>query len=220
MNCILKNRSVFLDGGIFVSLFIVLMSCTPTPSIMQTPTTRPSVTPPALASPANSPTPTFVSPAPLGLAPLDCQQSMVVLKRIDSPASLIGMPPAWVGGFTGSSSYPLLLFGDNHTMYTWIQYTQHGWEHKFLYTVGPAFTQKVTFHGANLRIGTPLWLSADNVPEETTTLVLDPQDPTIVNRPGDWVEFPGGLDIPTAGCYYLQANWNGGSWKVIFAAGV
>ncbi len=78
----------------------------------------------------------------------------------------------------------------------------------------------MTLHGANLRDGASLWLSADNVPTTTTSLVLDPQDPTVVNRPGDWVEFPGGLDIPKAGCYYLQADWAGGSWRITFAVGV
>ena len=38
----------------------------------------------------------------------------------------------------------------------------------------------------------------------------DPQDPTVVNRPGGWVEFPGSLEIPTAGCYYLEADCAGG----------
>ncbi|HEY6541132.1 MAG TPA: hypothetical protein VIZ18_09350, partial [Ktedonobacteraceae bacterium] len=78
----------------------------------------------------------------------------------------------------------------------------------------------VTFHGANLADGTPLWMSGDNVPDMTTSLALDTRDPTVVNRPGNWVEFPGGLDIPKAGCYYLQANWPGGSWRITFSAGV
>jgi hypothetical protein len=105
-------------------------------------------------------------------------------------------------------------------MYSWIQYDQHGWQHKFLWVLGPSYSGTVTFHGANLADGTPLWLDADNVPNTTTSLVLDTSDPTVVNRPGDWVEFPGGLDIPTAGCYYLQANWSGGSWRITFSAGI
>lgn len=103
-------------------------------------------------------TPTLPKPPPLGLAPQDCPSSPV-LKRINTTASLLGTPPTWVGGFIGPSR-PLLLFGENHTMYPWIQYNEHGWEHKFLYVVGPAYTEKVTLHGANLRDGAPLWLSA------------------------------------------------------------
>jgi len=105
-------------------------------------------------------------------------------------------------------------------MYSWVQYTEHGWAHKFLYAIGPAYLKKVTFHGVNLQDGTPLWLGADSVPEDTTSLILDPQDPQIVNRLGGYVEFPGALDIPKAGCYSLQANWEGGSWRVVFAAGI
>src|SRR5260370_35011021 len=104
-------------------------------------------------------------------------------------------------------------------MYCWIQYGEHGWEHKFLYVVGPAYTGIVTFHGANVRDGTPLWLVTDETGGDTTSLVLNPQDPNIVNRPGEWVEFPGGLDIPRAGCYYLAADWAGGSWRITFPVG-
>ena len=202
-------------GAMLASLIFVIVSCASTPpQAAGTPTVGLTPTRP----PILSPTPTLPKPPPLGLAPQDCPSSPV-LKRIDTPASLLGTPPTWVGGFLGSS-HPLLLFGENHTLYPWVQYDEHGWEHKFLYVVGPAYTEKVTLHGANLRDGAPLWLTADNVPTTTTSLALDPQDPTVVNRPGDWVEFPGGLDIPKAGCYYLQADWAGGSWRIMFAAGV
>jgi hypothetical protein len=106
-------------------------------------------------------------------------------------------------------------------MYPWIQFDEHGWGHKFLYLVGPAYTGIVTFHGANVQDGTPLWLGTDETGgSATTSLVLNPQNPNVVNRPGDWVEFPGALDIPRAGCYYLEADWAGGSWSITFAAGV
>lgn len=200
-------------------LFITACSqaITPTPAktpteVLSTPTTI--VTP----QPTPSPSPTIAAPASLGLAP-NCPSSSAP-KNIapDYFAPAVGATPAWTVGFVGPRA--TLLFGENHTMYSWVQYDLHGWEHKFLWVLGPSFTGKVTFQGANLADGTPLWLTADNVPNMTTSLVLDPGDPTVVNRPGNWVEFPGGLDIPRAGCYYLQANWPGGSWRITFSAGV
>jgi hypothetical protein len=163
--------------------------------------------------------PTIPAPEPLGLAPNNCASGLAPKDIAPSYfASAVGATPAWTVGFVGPRA--TLLFGDNHTMYSWVQYDQHGWEHKFLWVLGPSYTGIVTFHGANLTDGTPLWLGADNVPNTTTSLVLDTRDPTVVNRPGDWVEFPGGMDIPRAGCYYLQANWPGGSWRITFSAGV
>ncbi len=203
------------------SLVLVITACsqsvTPPPAktstvVLLTPTTI------ATPQPVLSPSPTIKAPALLGLAP-NCSASPA-LKNIAPNyfAPAVGAAPAWTVGFVGP--HATLLFGDNHTMYSWVQYDQHGWERKFLWVLGPSFAGKVTFHGANLVDGTPLWLTADNVPDTTTSLVLDTSDPTVVNRPGDWVEFPGGMDIPKAGCYYLQANWPGGSWRITFSAGV
>jgi len=204
------------------SLMLIITACseavTPQPTktstvVVSTPTTI------ATSQPSLSPTPTIPAPAPLGLAPHNCP-SAPALKDIAPAyfASAVGDAPAWTVGFVGPRA--TLLFGENHTMYSWVQYDQHGWEHKFLWVLGPSYTGIVTFHGANLTDGTPLWLTADNVPDTTTSLVLDTRNPTVVNRPGDWVEFPGGMDIPRAGCYYLQANWPGGSWRITFSAGV
>lgn len=199
-------------GTMLAGLILVIVSCTQAQSSQATRTPTIGSTP--------TPLPTLTRPAPLGLAPLNCPSRLAPKKVNTGNASVIGRAPAWVNDFFGTDQRPILLFGENHIMYSWIQYDEHGWGHKFLYVVGPAYTGVVTFHGANLRDGAPLWLEADNVPTTTTSLVLDPQDPTVVNRPGDWVEFPGGLDIPKAGCYYLEADWAGGSWRMIFAAGV
>jgi len=206
------------------SLMLVITACSQV--VAPQPTKAPTVavsTPTTMitSQPTLSPTPTIPAPAPLGLTPHNCPSGPAPKDIAPSYfASAVGAAPAWTVAFIGPRA--TLLFGENHTMYSWVQYDQHGWEHKFLWVLGPSYTGIVTFHGANLTDATPLWLSADNVPDMTTSLVLDTRDPTVVNRPGDGelVEFPGGMDIPRAGCYYLQANWPGGSWRITFSAGV
>lgn len=217
----MKRLQIFSRTLVITGLVLLITACSQavTPPPAKTPTAVPSTpTTIAMPQPALSPSPTIKAPAPLGLAP-NCQSSPGP-KNIAPAyfASAVGAAPAWTVGFVGS--HATLLFGDNHTMYSWVQYDQHGWEHKFLWVLGPSYSGKVTFHGASLTDGPPLWLNADNVPDATTSLVLDTSDPKVVNRPGDWVEFPGGLDIAKAGCYYLQANWPGGSWRITFSAGV
>ena len=203
------------------SLMLVITACSQV--VAPQPTKAPTVavsTPTTMitSQPTLSPTPTIPAPAPLGLTPHNCPSGSAPKDIAPSYfASAVGAAPAWTVAFIGPRA--TLLFGENHTMYSWVQYDQHGWEHKFLWVLGPSYTGIVTFHGANLTDATPLWLSADNVPGMTTSLVLDTRDPTVVNRPGEWVEFPGGIDIPRAGCYYLQANWPGGSWRITFSAG-
>ena len=99
---------------------------------------------------------------------------------------------------------------------------QYGWEHKFLYVVATSYQGQVEIHGANLSDGSPLYLGAqDAVTTGTaTTLLLDTRSPTIANRGLQWTQFPGGLAIPKAGCYSLEATWAGGSWRITFAGGV
>ena len=218
----MNSMRLLSRGLMLAALILILASCTSaqSPQAKTTPTKGTTPTLPLTPQPTITPTPVPTRPAPLGLAPQNCPSSPALKKINTSFTSLVGTAPAWVNSFIEQNQQPVLLFGDNHTMYSWVQYDEHGWEHKFLYAVGPSYTGIVTFHGTNLRDGTPLWLVADNVPATTTSLVLNPGDPTVVNRPGDWVEFPGGLDIPKAGCYFLQADWTGGSWRMIFSAGV
>jgi hypothetical protein len=34
-----------------------------------------------------------------------------------------------------------------------------------------------------------------------------------------WATFPSGLYVPKAGCYYLDARWRSGQWRMTFGAG-
>jgi len=97
-----------------------------------------------------------------------------------------------------------------------------GWGHKFLWVVDTSVNGLVTIHGANLYDGSPLLPDAEQkvATSTPTMLIVDPQDPNLPNIIGSWAEFPGGLTIPKAGCYYLIATWPGGSWRITFAAGV
>ena len=51
---------------------------------------------------------------------------------------------------------------------------------------------------------------------------FNPVDSSVSNHTTDdqqWNIRPINLYISQAGCYYLQASWDGGSWMVYFAAG-
>src|SRR5690242_2065853 len=106
----MNNIQVLLRAAMLAGLLLLPVSCASTPpQTAGTPTVGLTPIRPLILSP----TPTFPKPPPLGLAPQDCPSSPV-LKRINTPASLLGTPPTWVGGFIGSPR-PLLLFGENHT---------------------------------------------------------------------------------------------------------
>ena len=95
----------------------------------------------------------------------------------------------------------------------------YGWAVKVLWAVGPHYTSTVTLDGGNLRTGSLLWLGGGD--GLALSLVLDSLHPgTPTGSDHGWAEFPGGMDVPQAGCYYLEAHWPGGSWRITFAAGL
>jgi hypothetical protein len=98
---------------------------------------------------------------------------------------------------------------------------QYGWSHKFLIVVATSYQGIVTLHGTNMSDGSPVYFGAQDAVTtgKATTLVLDTRSATIANRNDQWTQFPGGLDIPKAGCYRLEAQWQRGNWNRTFAAG-
>jgi len=99
--------------------------------------------------------------------------------------------------------------------------TKWGWGQKVLLLIEPEHEGIVTVRGASVDDGSPVWFKSSGryVLGPTTKLVLDPQNPAIPIQHGQWKEWPSTFYIPKAGCYFLEARWNGGNWRLPFAAG-
>src|SRR5579872_4599885 len=117
----MKRWRLFSRTLAIAGLVLVITACSQaiTPPPAKTSTVVPS-TPTTIATPqpALSPSPTIKAPAPLGLAP-NCSASPApenIAPNYFAPA--VGAAPAWTVGFVGS--HATLLFGDNHTMYSWV----------------------------------------------------------------------------------------------------
>jgi hypothetical protein len=200
-----------IGSTLLPALLLLLSSCsqatgpvtgrvTATPSMVPTPTPTPYVPPPTPISP------------PLGLPPRDCHPGP--------------MPrPIFSDVGPGYGSFPVWAFGLDTTVRiatSYFTYTQYGWEWKVLWRVSTRYTQPVRLHGGNLRTGTPLWFQIGDQ-DPSTAPVLDPrpreQQIAQSGYPADTVGWGSYLLIPTAGCYYVEADWQGGSWRGTFAAG-
>jgi hypothetical protein len=218
----------FFRMVVLVGFILLIVSCTQTPpaGTSATPTensaaltefARPQPTYPPLPTPTITPTPLGGASATLGPVPQDCPPGPAP-QNFNSNSnfeSAVGGGSVWVSGFSGP--HALLEWLPNLAVETHYQY---GWGHKMLWAVKNSVKGPVTIRGANLTNGLPLRPVADAAsPDSTpTVLVLNPSDPN-AQFIDQWVEFPGGLDIPQAGCYYLEASWPGGSWRITFAAG-
>ncbi len=126
----------------------------------------------------------------------------------------VGSFPVWAFGFGGPHAIVRIPT-------SYFTYTQYGWTWKLIWRVSVHYMQPVRLHGGNLRTSTPLWFQMNG--QTSTAPVLDPRpdEAQIAESgyPAEAVEWRSYLYIPAAGCYYLEADWQGGSWRVTFAAG-
>jgi len=208
-------RAVMLAG-----LLLFLVSCTQVsqPTGSATPTVdgahltafARSATSNASYPPIPTPTPAL-TPPPMGPVPHDCPPGPTPQPILPSIGPVVGSPPVWAAGFDGPHAAIYLVPE---------AFNQYGWGRKIIWEVGPNYMHLVTLHGANVQSGARIrfqFLDGD----PTTSAVLDPHHPDHPGSAvgGDWNEWGSGMFLPTAGCYYLEASWPGGHWRITFAAG-
>ncbi len=162
-------------------------------------------------------TPPVIMPyATLDATPTACPQNTQT-QKFDAPPLPpgVGGGPLWVTGFTGSRAVLNHLARAHPPQLGWYQQIQ---------LVGASnFSGAITLQGGIAGSTFPLWFGFD--PHEKDLIFsyqYSPADSSLSNHTTDdqqWIVRPINLYIPQAGCYYLQATWDGGSWTAYFAAG-
>jgi hypothetical protein len=165
-------------------------------------------------------------PTTIGAAPKDCpaDTNFVSLHNLfdDGKAygGYIGGYPVWVGGLSGPRA--TLHFRGLGPPYD----LGYGWGHKVLFALKRGFVGTVTLSGGDVNGPARLWFDAVEVGApygEVRRLPLAAKRQDAIPGgagPRQWPTFPGGIVVPGAGCYYLQATWPGGTWRITFAAGL
>lgn len=209
-------RRGILHGTIIIGLCLVIIACAQTPLSSPQPTPSPTssrLQPKTSPSPQLTPTQIIASAANVQPAPNHCPPGTPIQVKTLSPAiiALGGISPVWATVRNGGTSH---LAGENYD-------PDGGWPAKIVWEVGPHYTQLVAIRAGNLLTGMLLkWHLPDHY--LTTTPVLDPQHPdhpvSVIGS--DWNEWGSEVLIPGAGCYYIEADWPTGHWRVTFAAGL
>lgn len=199
----MRRRNTLLLG----SLVLLLSSCTSSPVSATKPTATSSRQAVASATLARlgDPPPTSCPPGP---AP-----------KVVSPdyGPAVGQAPAWAVAFSPGTHGPVLLVQGLTTL------GQHGFYEKVLWLIQPGYSHLVHLSGSDGSSGSALWFQiGDSAP--TTNGVLDPASPGAYSvNPAEpnqaFINFPSYLFVPQAGCYFLEATWPGGHWRIPFAAG-
>ncbi len=161
-------------------------------------------------------TPPVVMPfATLDAAPGACPQNTLTQTFDSALPAGAGGAPMWVTGFSGPRATL------NHLIRA--QPPELGWHQQIQLVGATNYAGAIKLQGGIAGSMFPLWFGFD--PHEKELIVnyqFNPLDSSISNHTTDdqqWIVRPINLYIPQAGCYYLQATWDGGSWTVYFAAG-
>jgi hypothetical protein len=139
----------------------------------------------------------------LGDIPPDCTGLTSPTKISNHIAPGIGSNPVWAIT-DGKIGFPPQLK------------SSYGYGQKILWYLRDDFKEAVNISGANLVDNTPIWFGIMEA-KPNPNPVLDP-----VNRRNPYParnEFPSYIYIPKAGCYYLEAKWSTGSWRINIAVG-
>jgi hypothetical protein len=169
---------------------------------------------PTDATTASAPTP----PRParrLAAAPTNCTGPAPRMVAFGDYGNLIGTSPVWAGVYAA--------FDRRQQAYhveAGAPRTVHGWRVKDLWIVAPKIESPVRVVGGELGGSQSLWFEvAERDDKPVSAAVLDPARPGVPPSVDGYKEFPSYVYIPRAGCYFLEARWPGGHWRLVFGLG-
>ncbi len=200
----MKSISLFTRSIMVLMCGFLLGACAATPP----PTAQATSTAISMPTPTPYVPPPTLTPPPLGPVPQNCPLGPTPQQVFSDLGPVFGHAPLWVSGIDGPHATVRFPRYDG--------YTQYGWAVKMLWRAPARYMHPITVRGGNLRTGTPLWFQMGEQ-DPSMAPVLRPQERSSIT--GDWVDWPSYVYIPMAGCYYLEAAWPEGQWRLTFAAG-
>ncbi len=158
----------------------------------------------------------IIPSATLGPAPDDCPTiSQTYPFEFKGAPRVAGSSPVLVIGFGGPDA---VLTDFKHA-----QPPEIGWYKRIILLSETNYAGTVTFHGGELRDGSPIWFGMKQHNQgPITTFTVIPLNSSVSNHTGsdeEWGLSTASLYIPRAGCYFLMATWPEGGWVVFFSAG-
>jgi hypothetical protein len=119
--------------------------------------------------------------------------------------------PNWDGVRDGVLVVPNERNQESHELPGW-------WSTKVAWFIPLSYTGEVQVQGFNVDDQSPIYFEFNAGPTEVAT--LNPEQPGgFVEALDQWAFFPSYMWFAKAGCYRLEAKWDGGLWQQIIAVG-
>jgi hypothetical protein len=130
----------------------------------------------------------------------------------------IGAWPIWIALPNVSGETKGILYMPNEHNFTTPQ-LEGWWVTKVAWFIPESYTGEVHVQGFNVDDHSPMYFEA-NAPEPTQVATLNPDHPGgFVTDLDNWAFFPSYIWVSKAGCYQIQAQWDGGMWQQVIAVG-
>jgi hypothetical protein len=163
------------------------------------------------------------TPTAFGSLPATCPRGTTLqrfLTSIDPPG--LGGGPLWITGFDGPVAILRGLTPSPPDTSLPLGVVKNYWYTTLTLFIQKGYEGSIVLQGGEQNSGETLLFSDPELLNTHFAAYIDLQDPTIQHlliSNGSWEMLSLRIHIPTAGCYYLQANWPTDSWTDYFAAG-
>jgi hypothetical protein len=168
-------------------------------------------------TPAPTP-PSYKVSAEMAPAPDDCGPLVEPIAIDPMIPHAIGAWPIWVSvSDVDGDPRGALFIPDTH--YQTRPDLEGWWSSKIAWFIPNSYTGTVRLQAANLADGSPIYFEFGEH-ETAAVATLDSAQPGgFVEELTDFAFFPSNIWVSKAGCYRLEAEWDGGRWEQIIAVG-
>ncbi|MBI5670872.1 MAG: hypothetical protein HZC41_23005 [Chloroflexi bacterium] len=163
-----------------------------------------------------TPTPGVEVASEMDFVPADCGQLAEPIAIDPLIPQAVGAWPIWIAlpNWTGATKGILVVSNQHnhpeHQLDGW-------WFTKAAWFVDKSYVGEVRIRGVNLADNSPIYFDFSS-DEPHTVASLNPDQPGgFVTGLDELAFFPSGVWVSDAGCYRLEAEWDGGRWQQIIA---
>lgn len=168
-------------------------------------------------TPAPTPPPYEVA-SEMAPAPNDCGPLAEPIAIDPMIPHAIGAWPIWVAvPDLDGDPRGALFFPDTH--YQTRSELEGWWMSKIGWFIPASYTGTVTLQAANVEDSSPIYFEFSDHHLTTAATLNAAQPGGFVEELTDYAFFPSNIWVSKAGCYRLQAEWDGGRWEQVIAVG-
>jgi len=156
--------------------------------------------------------------AEMEAAPTDCAPAPEPFPISEHYGPVLGTWPVWgtIVYTSGERTGVLAIANerpDTDTLPGW-------WPQKVLWLVKTNYEGEVQLHGYNVADDSPMYFSL-NANAPITAVTLNPKIPGAFAAGSEqFANFPSYVWVSKAGCYLIEAQWDGGLWRQTIAVGL